>query len=179
MPKRLFIALELPGSVREALMKIDPGLKNVRWTHPEAMHLTLSFLGDVESDSEATLRESLDRVSVAPFPLPIRGVGTFGGTRPSVLWAGVGNGHPHLFALHKHLQDAILRAGLQADLRPFHPHVTLARPRGVSESVLRPFLRRHADTEFGMWEAKDFVLFSSELAPGGSIYRAEHRCLLK
>ena len=107
--------------------------------------------------------------------MPIRGVGIFGGARPTVIWAGVGKGHPHLFALHKHLQDAMLRAGLEPQLRSFHPHITLARPRGVSASVLRPFLRRHAESDFGMWEVKDFGLFSSRLAAEGSTYTVELR----
>jgi 2'-5' RNA ligase len=114
-------------------------------------------------------------VNVAPFFLPIRGVGSFGGATPSVIWAGVGNGHPHLFALHKRLQDAVLGAGLRADLRAFHPHITLARPGHVSAAALRPFLRAHAETEFGMWEVKDFTLFSSRPAADGSLYTVELR----
>lgn len=97
----------------------------------------------------------------------------------SVLWAGVGNGHPHLFALHKHLQDALLRAGLEPDMRPFHPHITLARLHDVAEATLRPFLRAHAETEFGLWEVKEFILLSSRFSPEGSCYSVELRQSLK
>jgi 2'-5' RNA ligase len=175
MLKRLFVGLELPDSCRETLTLINPGLKGVRWIPAEQMHLTMSFLGDVEAEAEARLHEALSEVHVPPFFLPIRGVGTFGGQRPTVLWAGVGKGHPHLFALHKHVQDAVFRAGLEPDLRSFHPHITLARLHGVSASALRPFLRANEDAEFGLFEVKDFVLFSSVLAPGGSIYTPELR----
>jgi RNA 2',3'-cyclic 3'-phosphodiesterase len=175
MAKRLFFGLELPSFCRESLAEIDPHLKNVRWTRTEKLHVTLSFLGDVDAAREEALRETLSLVHVPPFFLPLRGVGTFGGERPTVLWAGLGKGHPHLFALHHHLQDAVLRAGLEPDLRPFHPHVTLARPRGISASVLRPFLRKFAEADFGMWEVKDFVLFSSQLSPDGSTYTVEMR----
>lgn len=178
MSKRLFLALELPAFCREALAGIGPRVRGLRWGRAENFHLTLSFLGDVEAAAEEQLREALAPVRVPPFFLPLRGVGSFGGNRPSVVWAGVGNGHPHLFALHKHLQDAVLRAGLQPDLRAFHPHVTLARARDVSAAALRPFLREHAETEFGMWEVKEFVLFSSDLDPAGSTYTAELRCSL-
>ena len=175
MAKRLFLALELPAVCRATLAQLDPRIKGMRWGREDNFHLTLSFLGNVDAVQEERLRQALGDVRVPSFFLPLRGVGSFGGARPSVVWAGVGNGHPHLFALHKHLQDALLRVGLKADLRPFHPHITLARPRGGSAAALRPFLREHAETELGMWEVKEFVLFSSRLDPAGSTYTAELR----
>jgi 2'-5' RNA ligase len=175
MSKRLFLGLELPESCRTALSRIDPQLKNVRWIQPAQMHLTLGFIGSADATSEEALIEALDAISLGSFFLPLQGVGSFGGSRPSVLWAGVGKGHPHLFALHKHVQDAILRAGLKPDLRAFHPHVTLARLKDVSANALRPFLREHAERDFGMFEVKDLVLFSSRAFSTGSIYTAEYR----
>ena len=175
MAKRLFFGLELPTIIREALSALDPQLKNARMIKAEQLHLTLSFLGNIEPHKEVALRDAVSAVNVRPFFLPVRGVGIFGGSKPSVLWAGVGSGHPHLFALYKHLQDAVLRAGLQPDLRAFHPHITLARLRDVSPQALRPFLRQHAESEFGMWEVKEFNLYSSLVSPEGSEYTVELR----
>jgi len=173
--KRLFIGLELPESIRAELVGLDPHLKGLRWLPMEQLHLTMSFLGEVEIAGEERLREALAGVRVPLFFLPVAGVGAFGGERPSVVWAGVGKGHPHLFALHKHLQDAVLHAGLEADLKPFHPHITLGRARGVSRVALKPFLRRYAETEFDLWKVTGFALFSSRLTPEGSIYTVEMR----
>ena len=175
MSKRLFLGLELPAICRETLSRLDPKLRGLRWVREEQLHLTMSFLGEVEDEAAERLHDTLTDVHVAPFFLPILGLGTFGGARPSTLWAGVGKGHPHLFALHKHLQDAVLRAGLEPDLRPFHPHITLGRARDLSAASLRPLLRKHAETEFGMWEVKDFTLFSSVLSHEGSTYTVEMR----
>ena len=80
-----------------------------------ANSLTMSFLGPVDPAGEECLKASLQKVRVAPFFLPVQGVGLFGGTWPAVVWAGVGKGHPHLFALHHHIQDAVLHAGLEPD----------------------------------------------------------------
>jgi RNA 2',3'-cyclic 3'-phosphodiesterase len=173
--KRLFIGLELPESTRIALHGIDPRIKGLRWLPAEQLHLTMSFLGEVDAAGEERLRETLVAVQVPPFFLPIAGVGTFGGDRPSVVWAGVGKGHPHLFALHQHIQDAVLHAGLEPDLKPFHPHITLGRARAVSRAALKPFLRRYAETEFDLWKVTGFTLFSSRLAAEGSIYTVEMR----
>ncbi len=175
MSKRLFVGLELPESSRHLFRKIDPHVKGLRWLPPEQLHLTMSFIGDVEPEQEERLRENLARVRVPPFFLPIAGVGAFGGERPSVVWAGVGKGHPHLFALHQHIQDAVLHAGLEPDLKPFHPHITLGRARDVSRAALKPFLRDHKESEFDLWKVTGFTLFSSRLTAEGSIYTVEMR----
>jgi 2'-5' RNA ligase len=175
MAKRLFFALELPSSIRGTLAEINPAIPGVAWTRVDKMHLTLSFLGNVGSPHEDALRQAVDSVRVPPFFLPVRGVGTFGGAYPTVVWAGVGNGHPHLFALYKHLQDVVLRARLEPDLRPFHPHITLARPNRVAASALRPFVHKHAESDFGVFTVKEFVLFSSQPDRTGSIYTSELR----
>lgn len=175
MAKRLFIALELPESCRKTLVALDPHIRGLRWLPLDQLHMTLSFIAQVNATADEKLREALGVVRVAAFFLPIQGVGIFGGSRPSVVWAGAGKGHPHLFAFHKYIQDAVLHAGLEPDLKPFHPHITLGRANGVSRATLLPFLRRHAETEFGLWKVTGFAMFSSVLSPEGPKYTAEMR----
>ncbi|HEY5707370.1 MAG TPA: RNA 2',3'-cyclic phosphodiesterase [Terrimicrobiaceae bacterium] len=175
MAKRLFIALELPERCRQTLTNLDPHLKGLRWLPAEQLHVTMSFMGQVHSTQEESLRDALGEVRVPAFFLPILGVGTFGKPRPTVVWAGLGKAHPHLFALHKHIQDAVLHAGLEPDLKPFHPHITLGRANGVSSAVLQPFLRRYANTEFDLWKVTGFAMFSSVLSPEGPIHTVEMR----
>jgi 2'-5' RNA ligase len=175
MAKRLFIGLELPASSRTMLAGLDPGIKGVRWAPAEQMHLTMSFLGHIGEEKEEILRAALAGVQISPFFLPIAGVGVFGGDRPSIVWAGVGKGHPHLFALHKRIQDAVLQAGLEPDLKPFHPHITLGRVKNVPRHTLRPFLLRHEKTEFDLWQVTGFALFSSILSREGAIHFVEWR----
>jgi len=179
MAKRLFIALELPESCRERLAEIETPIRGVRWLAVEQLHLTLAFLGDVGAEPERLLLEKLAEVRVPPFLLPIRGVGTFGGRRPSVIWAGTGSGHPHLFALHKRVHDALLAAHFDPELRSFHPHVTLARLKNVSPQTLRPFLKKHESDEFALVEVTAFALVSSKPGPEGSVYTVEMRYELK
>lgn len=176
MSKRLFIGLELPSATRETLAALDPRIRGLRWLPAEQLHLTMSFLGDVDAAGEARLKEALAQVRVPPFFLPVRGVGAFGGDRPSVVWAGVGKGHPHLFALHPRIQDAVLHAGLEPDLKPFHPHITIGRAKNLRRAALLPFLRRHAETEFDLFQVTGFTLFSSQLSPEGATHTVEMRC---
>jgi 2'-5' RNA ligase len=172
--KRLFVGLAIPGSCKAVVRELDPHINGLRWVPLEQIHLTLSFLGDVGSDGEQRLRKALGDVRVPPFLLPLRCVGTFNsGERVSVVWVGVGKGHPDLFALHQRIQDAVLRAGLEADLRPFHPHVTVGRAKGVSREMLQTFLRKYADADFGMFEVSGFGLYSSLLGTEGALHRLE------
>ncbi len=172
--KRLFVSLELTRSVTQRLALLDPHLRGVRWLAQEQMHLTLSFLGDVSEHVEEELKTNINAIAWKAFFLPISGLGTFPGKgRPNILWIGVGTGHPHLFQLHKRVQEAAIHAGLDPDLRSFHPHITLARCRDVSTESVRPFLRAHAAFDAGMIHVESFSLNSSALTPSGSIYTRE------
>lgn len=172
--KRLFVSLDLPEAIAAALVRLDPGITGVRWLKLEQLHLTLAFLGNVESRAEDELRTHLSAIRFHSFFLPLQTLGTFPGRGfPRVLWLGVGQGHPHLFQLHKKVTDAALRAGLQPDLRPWHPHITLARCENISEARLRPFLRQHAAFDLGLVPINTFALKSSLLTPAGSIYTDE------
>jgi len=172
--KRLFVSIELPESITKALAELDPNLRGVRWLDPRQMHLTLAFLGTVSREVQETLSEKLEAISWKSFFLPLIGLGTFPNKGwPKIVWIGVGTGHPHLFQLHKRVQEALLAVGLEPDLRSFHPHVTLARCRDVSPHTIRPFLKSHANFDAGMIHVEAFQLNSSELTPAGSIYTRE------
>jgi 2'-5' RNA ligase len=172
--KRLFVSLDFPESVVALLVRLNPGLPGVRWLEPEQIHLTLAFLGNVDPAKDEHLCDHLSAIQFGPFFLPLQRLGTFPGKGdPKILWIGVGRGHPHLFQLHKKVTDAALGAGLEPDLRPWHPHITLARCQNVSASTLRPFLHKNAEYDAGLVPVNEFHLKSSRLTPVGSIYTTE------
>ena len=174
MTKRLFVAIDLPESMHQLLASLDPQIRGVRWTDPSQMHLTLGFFDDVPEDVDSVLREKLSAIEFGAFFLPIAGVGTFfakGG--PKIVWIGVGKAHPHLFQIHKRVQEAALAAGIEPELRPWHPHITIARCRNVAPQSLRNFLKANADLDAGMIRVEALHLYSSELTPAGPIHTRE------
>ena len=174
MPKRLFVAIDLPNSTRQLLAGLDPHIRGVRWTEPDQMHLTLGFFKDVTEDVELKLREKLSAVEFGAFFLPVNSVGMFSSRgAPKVIWIGVGKAHPHLFQIHKRVQEAALAARIEPELRPWHPHITIARCRDVSVQTLRKFLQTNAQFDAGMIRVDAFHLNSSKLTPAGPIHTRE------
>lgn len=172
--KRLFVAIDLSESIAQLLDELNPQLKGVRWTAREQLHLTLAFFGYVEAPIEQVLRDKLQTIQFHSFFLPIVGTGTFPPKGPpKIVWIGVGSGHPHLFQIHKRVQEAALGAGLEPELRSWHPHITLARCRDVSRQAIQPFLRETAELDAGLIKVDQFHLYSSKLLPSGSIHTRE------
>jgi len=172
--KRLFVAIDLPESIKRLLVDLDPQIRGVRWIEPDKMHLTLGFFDNVADAVDLTFREKLSAIVFGAFFLPIIGVGTFPPKgKPKIIWIGVGRGHPHLFQLHKRVQEAALGAGFDPELRPFHPHVTLARCQRISPQTVGKFLKTNVDLDAGMVRVDSFHLYSSKLTPAGPIHTRE------
>lgn len=179
MARRLFVAVDLPADCRDTLARLNPKLSGAPWQQPEQFHLTLSFLGDVEDQAKKRLDQMLPQAATRMFSLELRGLGTFGGHHLKVLWADIGGGRAELEALQAKVREVITHAGQPQDMRPFHPHVTLARLRNVHPPGLRSFLAEHEGQFFGRFRVGEFVLYSSEPGAQGPIYRALTRVPLQ
>lgn len=174
MTKRLFVAIDLPESTRQLLVSLDPQIRGVRWIDAAQMHLTLAFFGDVVDNIDLALREKLNAIEFGAFFLLITGVGTFSAKgAPKIVWIGVGKAHPHLFQIHKRVHEAALAAGLEPELRPWHPHITIARCRDVAPQSLRKFLQSNKHLDAGMIRVEAFHLYSSKLTTAGPIHTRE------
>ncbi len=174
MSKRLFVAIDVPQALQAILRDLNPNLDGVRWTEPELLHLTLGFFASVPEELEEIFRRNLSEISFGAFFLPIVGVGAFPPKgAPKILWIGVGHGHPHLFQVRKRVQEAAFASGLEPELHPWHPHITLARCRDVNVSLIRKFLKINQDLEAGTIRVTEFHLYLSKLTPTGPVHTRE------
>ncbi|HWA02710.1 MAG TPA: RNA 2',3'-cyclic phosphodiesterase [Rhizomicrobium sp.] len=169
---RLFVALTLPDAVAASLAALQSGVPGARWQAREQLHLTLRFIGDADGRDAAAIDDALSGFSESRFELRLKGVGEFGGNSPRALWAGVEASAP-LLHLARKIEIALQRVGLEPEQRRFTPHVTLARLRGAPRGRVMDFLVDHALYASAPFEVGGFVLFSSRLASGGSIYVPE------
>jgi 2'-5' RNA ligase len=178
---RLFIAIPLPAPVREQLTALSEPMRSIAWTRPEQLHLTLRFLGEIETDWSEKLETALSRVQVEPFLLPLAGMGAFpprGAAR--VVWLGVGHGHPRLHQLRQQIDDALLATGFPLDVRIFHPHVTLGRVKDSgAPAAAAEFLKRHREYETAPFRVEAFQLCASELQSGGAVHTLKREFLLQ
>jgi 2'-5' RNA ligase len=176
---RAFLAIELSAEVLSEISSIQARLKKavqgtIRWVRPEAMHLTLKFLGDISENDIATIsRVMADQAgAIKPFALDVGTLGAFPDmTRPRVIWLGIGGDVELLIRFQKSLDQALHGQGFPEEERVFSPHLTLARikePRGViGLAKISEKTGKHAA---GPFSARELVLFRSQLTPQGAIY---------
>jgi RNA 2',3'-cyclic 3'-phosphodiesterase len=160
---RLFVALNPTDPVRDSLAELRDEIPRMQWTPLERIHLTLRFLGEQPAEALEKITTALETVRVKSFFLEVEGVGGFpdrGNWR--VLWAGVGRSHPLLHQLRQQVDDALLGAGIQFELRPFVPHLTLGRCAEAPVAAVKQWARRHRDFTGPLWPISSFALMLSE-----------------
>lgn len=127
-PKRLFFALWPTVSEQTRFHKIarqNLHSEKERLVAAHKLHLTLSFLGPVDAVTENCICKMADTLVWQPLDLNFDRLGWF--ARPKVLWAGCSVIPTELIDLVNRIQEGVARCGIKTELRPFKPHITLAR----------------------------------------------------
>lgn len=103
-------------------------LRRLRWTPPGNGHLTLRFLGNVPAPRIPELATALAQVAFAPFMLAVGKAGAFPASgAPRVVWLGLARGGKECASLAGAVNAALAPLGFAPEVRPFAPHLTLAR----------------------------------------------------
>lgn len=180
---RLFVALDLPealaAEVGRRCSEARRHLPRARWVRPEALHLTLAFLGERDEELLPTLREALVPAfaTVEPFSLRLEDGGTFPPHRPArVAWLGV-KADADLAELGGRVRGALREAvGFEPDRRGFSAHLTVARPKAPWRRREVEYFRSHFRGPVGeAFRVEEGVLYQSLLSPSGARYRARER----
>jgi RNA 2',3'-cyclic 3'-phosphodiesterase len=169
---RLFVAVWPPAEIIDQVGRLHrPDDPDLRWTTVDQWHVTLVFIGNVETTAVADISEHLGRldgsggldVSLGPV------TAWFPGRR--VLQIPVCGLEP----LHLRVRDALssvasIARQIDDGGRPFSGHLTLARTRGQ-----RRLGRALADSLAGVdiaasWRATSLSLVSSTLGSNGATY---------
>jgi 2'-5' RNA ligase len=167
---RLFTAIELPDDAKRELARLRVDIPEACWVPVDQIHLTLSFLGEVEEGAIEQLIWELARIRVPEFQLWFSGTGCFPDhRRPRVLWIGL-EPEPCLKKLAAQVREAILACGIPQEERFFSPHITLARLKIPASKEPGVFLDQHKKLRLPVLRVQNFTLFLSRLTPQGAVH---------
>jgi 2'-5' RNA ligase len=168
---RTFFALWPDSDVRAALVqRTKEAVRTAggRAPRPDTLHLTLVFLGTTPADRAPGLAAAMDTIAVPPFVLTLDRSGWF--RHSGVAWLGAQTVPDALIDLQATLARTAARLGFSLDVRPYVPHLTLARDvhKGLPPRSIAPV----------SWDVRSFVLLASDLTAEGARYRVLHETAL-
>lgn len=129
---RAFLALELDHGTRRLLTDIQSRLEKegVRgnFSSPENLHLTLKFLGEIDTAQIQKIRSMIKNVAELhhSFVLTLNYFGKFDKGKKMILWAGMKH-NEQLFKLYDDNETRLgfIMPGLEE--KSYSPHITLVR----------------------------------------------------
>ncbi len=187
---RLFIAVDVNDAVRdemrrvrralEAALAVFPRPPRVTWVSPEAAHVTVRFLGEVDEPVATSLTAAFDAAfDVPPFDVRWEGLGGFpGGRSPRTLWVEAAQGRDGLESIARRVASRVDPIVGPGEARAFHGHLTIGRVRDVDrridwrETLAAVTCGPVSSTVAGV------TLYRSRLSPRGPTYTALGRALL-
>ena len=174
---RSFIAFDMQNdsvlnklsAVQKLLVETGADLKVVQ---PQNIHITVRFLGDINSGMVEKVYETMKQVQFTPFNIEIHGLGVFPSLNyPRVVWAGMTNGAEQVKNIFSQLEPQLRSLGFEADAHGFSPHLTIARVRsGTNKQLLAELISKKRNYEFGLIKAECLRLKKSQLSQKGPTY---------
>lgn len=178
---RLFIAVKIPDAVLSQVAELidkGSGIKGIRWTPKDSLHITLKFLGEVEEEKTGVIASVLKEVadSKASFSLALRSGGVFPHRRhPRVFWAGTEGDIEKLKAMAGQIEDRLVPHGFPAENRAFKAHLTVGRIKHNYQDGMTAadqFCTLFSTLKSSSFDVKDIHLIRSHLQPQGACYEA-------
>ncbi len=181
---RTFIAIELDQEVRDGLGRVQGKFKrqapdgSVKWVYPEAIHLTLKFLGDTPVSKISKVADALAAAcqGIGPFDLSFEGRGCFPNMRrPRVIWVAVRDlSGSSLARLQAAVEEKVSPLAFPTEERGFSPHLTLGRVgRNASpqaEAAIGQMVEKSVVEQIATQRVAAVHFIKSDLRPTGPIY---------
>ena len=179
---RVFVSVGLSIAAREQLIDAVARIQQdvpdgIQWAHPDGMHLTLKFLGNISAMGVEPLLKCVEEFAAETpsLSLSLFGLGIFPNRRaPRVLWAGVAGHLDSLSKLQHATEKAISALGYPAEHRPFRPHITFGRPRRTISDAQRQRIGTVVSAldlpNPVSWRVGSVEVMRSEMLPTGARY---------
>jgi 2'-5' RNA ligase len=188
---RSFIAIELPTAVKQELTTLEDILKKrcpqvVRWVDPQNIHVTLKFLGDVDSDRVDEINMAIDEATqgMSPFHLELKDLGVFPNlNRVNIIWVDAKGDLDKLTDLQKQIESNMEQLGFAREDRDFTPHLTIGRVRDYASPDYRKkigqVLSQTAFASAQVITVDSVNLVKSQLTNTGAIYTRLYASMFK
>ena len=174
MKKRIFIAVNLPTSARDAVLQEQKDFASempVRLTREENLHITLCFLGSMEETRISKVCEILREIVAkhSGFSINLNRIdyGPPDIIPPRMIWA-IGALNRELSEINQELEQKLLG---KKNHRDFLPHITLGRIREWQWRQIdveeRPLIEKDISINF---EVKSIDVMESQLKRTGAEY---------
>lgn len=183
---RIFIAVNLPDSVKKALERVILVLKHenqaqpIKWVEPQLLHITLHFLGGLELNDADKVSEVLEK-TVSRFSKMRFRLGELGAfpdlKNPRIIFAQateIGDGS--IAKLRHELFSRLKDLGFEVDDRKWIPHITIGRVKERTSSLQGT---EKINIEPIEWVASSVDLMESVLKPEGPEYKVAREIELK
>jgi RNA 2',3'-cyclic 3'-phosphodiesterase len=171
---RLFIGIPLAAATASDLATVVNRIRSnateyLRWSAPESWHITLQFLGSTTLQQHECVTAHLRELRHPSVQIRLGTLDTF--DRAGVLFVDVPV-TPELLALQQAVAAATAPCGFTPEMRPYHPHITLARRKGKGGGRELRNLKIQIDPppRFSSFTAERLVLYESIPTPEGSRY---------
>ena len=169
---RTFVAIDLPEEIRESIRASQDILRQAEGrlaiVDPVNLHITVKFLGEIDPAQVEAIGGALRAVKAAPFDLTIGRAVCNPPRRARVIWCDVTDTGESA-ALARQVDDLLSPLGFSREMRPFCPHVTLARVKEFHPSQCR-VVERIPSESFGRFRVEGIKLKKSTLSPRGPTY---------
>ncbi len=179
---RIFIAIDTPPEFKIQAERIQNELAAsnapVKWEKSTKLHLTLKFLGNVDTALKEKVESKLQHITLnrRPFWLRYNGLGCFPNTsNPRIIWIGCNPLSSDFEKLHRSIENACTEIGFEREKREFHPHITIGRVKirsGKDRRTIPDLIKKMENLTFDALEneVQSVLLMKSELHPDGSVY---------
>lgn len=179
MKIRSFLAFELPLEIKNIVARVSGELRqstlNARWVKADNIHLTMVFMGNIETEDIPAIGKGVHDVcqTYHPFDISLNGIGCFPNKRnPRVLWLGLDGDLEQMSIFRDDLQRYLSDFGIKEEKRKFKPHLTLGRFRKPKRLNVQQdeALSKHEHVSSSVCSLEELILFKSDLKPGGAVY---------
>jgi len=175
---RSFVAIHLTQGAETAVRQARDSLRErlrglpIKWVGDQNLHLTLRFLGHVQEEPLAQVRNNLENCKLNAFELRTAKLGAFPSDRAArVIWIGLSGELQKLISLQDCVEHAVGDLAPHEENKPFNPHLTIARCelRAPDREYVRRALSEVAVDEVA-WAVQSFELMKSSLSPKGATH---------